>query len=102
MEILSQMLSVAAVLAMLGGALWWLRRKGMAQFAPIGARRKAGRRLELIERLPLTPQHSLHLVRIVDKAVLIALSPSGCTVLDCPDALQTLQLPGNRQPEAIR
>ena len=83
MEILSQTLSVLAVLGMLGGALWWLRRKGLAQFAPMGSRRKAGRQLEVIERLPLTPQHSLHLVRIADKSVVVAVSPSGCSVLDC-------------------
>ena len=99
---MSQAVAVITVLGMLGGALWWLRRKGLAQFAPAGSRRKACRRIELIERLTLTPQHSLHLVRIADKAVLIALSPTGCTVLDCPAALQAVEAPGNSRGEAIR
>jgi len=102
MDVLSQILAVFMVLATLGGMLWWLRRKGLAQFSAPAARRKAGRRLELLERLPLTPQHSLHLVRIVDKAVLIALSPSGCTLLDCPSALQSVDLQNNQRPESIR
>src|SRR5450759_4252126 len=99
MEIMSQTVAVFAVLGLLGGALWWLRRKGLAQFAPAGTRRKAGRRIELIERLTLTPQRSLHLVRIADKAVLIALSPTGCTVLDCPAALQAVEAQGNGRLE---
>ena len=81
MDAFQQTGSVVLVLGLLAAALWWLRRKGLAQFAVGGLRRKAERRMELIERLPLTPNHSLHLVRVADKTVLIALSPSGCTVL---------------------
>ena len=102
MELVSQRVAVIAVLAALGGALWWLRRKGLAHFAPAGGQRKAGRRLELMERLTLTPQHSLHLVRIADKSVLIALSPSGCTVLDSPVSPQVAEAQVNGRPEAIR
>lgn len=83
METIEQMLAALAVLALLGATLWWLRRKGMA--APLLAR-KSGRRLELLERLPLTAQHSLHLVRIADRALLVAVSPSGCAVLESCEA----------------
>jgi|SRR5579871_2496954 len=76
-----QILSVILVLALLGGLLWVLRNRGFA--IPRGAsRRKAGRHLESIARLPLTPQHSVHLVRVSDHAVLLALSPSGCTLVE--------------------
>jgi flagellar biogenesis protein FliO len=56
-------------------------------------RRAAGsnpRQLESIERLPLTPHHSLHLVRVEDRTVLVAVSPGGCSLLDTmvPDTLQ--------------
>ena|SRR5579872_3511000 len=76
-----QILSVLLVLGLLGGLLWLLRNRGMA-FPRRGARRKSERHLESIARLPLTPQHSVHLVRVSDHAVLLALSPSGCTLVE--------------------
>ncbi|HJT88771.1 MAG TPA: flagellar biosynthetic protein FliO [Bryobacteraceae bacterium] len=82
MESVQQALGVLFVLALLGATLWWLRRKGMAQFAfkaPAMGRRKS---IQVIERLALTPQHSLHLVRVADKTMLIAASPSGCSILE--------------------
>jgi flagellar biogenesis protein FliO len=82
MESVQQALAVFAVLGLLGAALWWLRRKGMAQFAfktPGGGKRRS---IQVIERLTLTPQHSLHLVRVADRTMLIAASPSGCSILE--------------------
>ena len=38
--------------------------------------------MQAIERLSLTPQHSLHLVSVGGRVLLIAVSPGGCTVLD--------------------
>ncbi len=35
--------------------------------------------MAVIERMPLTAQHSLHLVRVLDETILIGVSPSGCT-----------------------
>ena len=76
-----QILAVFLVLGLLVGVLWLLRRRGIAY--PRGAaRRKSARHLESIARLPLTPQHSVHLVRVSDHAVLLALSPSGCTLVE--------------------
>ena len=82
MEIISQTIAVFAVLALLAAALWWLRRKGYAAFAGAGARLKSARRMELVERLQLTPQHSLHLVRLGEASILVAIFPSGCTVIE--------------------
>ena len=82
MESIQQVLSVVAVLALLGGSLWWLRRKGLAQFAvrvPGGGKTRS---MKVIERLTLTPQHSLYLVRVADRTMLIASSPGGCSILD--------------------
>ncbi len=82
MEAIQQALTVFLVLLLLGGTLWWLRRKGIAG---IGAGTRRGRRqrsMEILERLPLTPQHSLHLVRVANRVVLVAASPNGCSVLD--------------------
>ena len=35
-----------------------------------------------MERLALTPQHSLHLVRIGDRGLLVAAHAAGCTLID--------------------
>lgn len=78
MDFGQQYLAVAAVLALLGAALWWLRRRG---YAAVALAPRRGRRLETIERLALSPQHTLHLVRIGEAVVLLACSPSGCAVV---------------------
>jgi flagellar biogenesis protein FliO len=82
MEMVAQMLAVIGVLGILGLLLWWLRSRGMAAFTVgrNGGGRK--RRLQSLERLPLSPQHSLHLVRYGDKVLLVGLSPGSCTVLE--------------------
>jgi flagellar biosynthetic protein FliO len=81
MEMFQQLAVVVSVLGLLCAGLWLLRRKGWAHTA----RRKDGvngPRLEVIDRLALTPNHSLHLVRLADRTLLIGLSPSGCNLLE--------------------
>jgi len=80
MDVIGQMAAVAGVLGLLGGALWWLRRRGMATLA-IG-RKRSLRSLELVERLTLGPQHSLHLVRLGETMLLVAASPGGCRLIE--------------------
>jgi len=80
MEFVSQIAAVAAVLGLLGGALWWLRRHGVAAVVPV--RRGSLRRMECLERQPLAPQHSLHVVRFGEKLLLVACSPAGSAVLE--------------------
>ena len=89
MELAQQIVMVLAVFALLGGLLWLLRRRGAVTFS---TRKAAGRRLEVLERIPLTPQHALHLVRISGKVVLIGTAPSACTLLDqsVPENFQEL------------
>lgn len=86
MEIARQFLSVLAVFALLGVALWTLRRSGSPSFGlrrlPFGIHPPARpRSLQSVERLALTPQHSLHLVRIDGRAVVVATHPHGCALL---------------------
>jgi flagellar biogenesis protein FliO len=89
METIQQTGAVAMVLALLLLSLWWLRRRGFAAmanglpragFLPL-ARKANVRRLESLERLPLGPQHALHLVRFDGAALLISASPSGCALV---------------------
>lgn len=78
MDVLRQILSVLLVFGLLGGALWMLRRGRRMSFP--GTSRKQ-RSLEAIERMSLTPQHSLHLVRIRGREVVVATHPQGCSVV---------------------
>ena len=80
MEVFQQMAAVAAVLLLLVATLWALRRRGFAGMAL--PKRVAGRRLESLERLPLGPQHTLHLIRVGETELLLALSPSGCALVE--------------------
>ena len=76
-------MAVGVVLGLLGGALWWLRRRGM--ILPASTRRGAVRHMECVERLALGPQQTLHLVRIGGRALLVASSPAGCALLHTAD-----------------
>jgi flagellar biosynthetic protein FliO len=80
MEVIQQMAAVAVVLLLLGATLWVLRRRGFAGVA-LG-KKPAGRRLECLERLPLGPQHTLHLVRVGETELLLGCSPSGCSLVE--------------------
>ena len=79
MDVMEQIAAVAGVLTLLAATLWWLRRRGFAGM-PL-ARRPARRRLECLERLPLSPHHTLHLVRLGEAALLVASSPTGCSLI---------------------
>ncbi len=81
MDYLQQMLAVLAVFGLLGGALFWLRHRGLARFArPLTKKSLAA--LSHVERLPLSATHSLHLVRMADRAILIASWPGGCQAIE--------------------
>ena len=79
MEVIQQTGAVVAVLALLLLTLWWLRRRGLTGVT-LG-RKAAVRRLESLERLPLGPQHALHLVRLGGSALLISSSAAGCALI---------------------
>lgn len=70
------------VLSALGALLLIGRRRGFVFFALPA--RSAGRpkRMQVLERLPLTPQHSLHLVTVDGRTVLVGVSPGGCQLLE--------------------
>jgi len=86
MEILRQLISVALVFGLLALTLWWLKRRNQIRI-PLGGHRGRGRgMLEKLERLSLSPQHTLHLVRVGDKTVLLMIHASGCTLLESEPA----------------
>lgn len=81
MDSLYSILAVVFVLALLGGTLAVLRNRGAAvlNFGTGGGRPK---QMEVTERVALSPQHALHLVRIGTRSVVVATSPTGCQLLD--------------------
>ena len=81
MEMMDPMPAVLGVLVVLAAALWWLRKKGAVRFFRPQVRR-VSRRLESVERLVLSPHHTLHLVRLDDRAILVAQSPSALVLLE--------------------
>jgi flagellar biogenesis protein FliO len=78
---LRQVFSILLVFSLLGLALWKLRRPGSSIGSlwrkPVGG----ARALEAMERLALTPQHALHLVRVHGREMVVATHPQGCTLL---------------------
>jgi flagellar biosynthetic protein FliO len=82
MEMFQQFVIVLAVLGLLCGALYVLKQKGWARTGLRRTRDNGQPRLEVIDRLPLTQHHSLHLVRMADRMLLIGLSPNGCNLLE--------------------
>ena len=81
-EGLSQMFSVLLVFALLGAALWGLRRgRGLSWASVAGRRGGNAKALEALEKVVLTPQHSVHLIRANGREWVVATHPQGCTVL---------------------
>jgi flagellar biosynthetic protein FliO len=80
---LGQTVAVFFVLALLAAFLWALRRKGFAKLnVPLTGRAGRHKLMQVMERVPLTANHSLHLVRVQDRVLLIGVSPSGCNQLE--------------------
>ena len=78
-----QILAICLVLGLLLATLALLRRKGLAQFpAALRSSSARPREMQVIERIALGPQHSLHLVHVRDSVFLIGVGPSGCSKID--------------------
>jgi flagellar biogenesis protein FliO len=76
-----QFLSVIFVLLSLWGAVWYFRRKGFAvRSAPLLGRKQA-HPIEQVDRVRLTPQHSIHLLRVEGRKFLVGVHPQGIAVL---------------------
>jgi flagellar biogenesis protein FliO len=80
-EMYRQFLGVLLVLGILVAALYMLKQRGLARF--MGMRVLAGpdRVMKVLERVPLTAQHAVHLVQIGQRRVLIASSPRSCQLI---------------------
>lgn len=87
MDVLRQAFSVLLVFSLLGAALWPLRRGGKVSFRGFARKRILGhtKSMVAVERLALTPQHTLHVVRVNGRELVLATHPQGCTIMTQQD-----------------
>jgi flagellar biogenesis protein FliO len=72
-------LSVLAVLGLLGAALWSARGRASRFLLRTSFQKSAT--VETIERISLTPQHALHLVRVRGRELVLVTHSHGCTLI---------------------
>jgi flagellar biogenesis protein FliO len=89
LELLPQLSAVLTVFALLGLTLWWLRKRGALQFnaklpfrLPSARTARQRKVLEHVDALKLSPTHSLSVVKMGDRAILIGTSPSGFCLVE--------------------
>jgi flagellar biogenesis protein FliO len=80
MDIVRQSLAITFVFALLWTALWLLRKKGRIRIGSRKLHRACGM-LESRGKLVLSQQHAMHLVRIGQRDLVLALHPAGVTLL---------------------
>jgi flagellar biogenesis protein FliO len=80
MDIVRQSLAITFVFALLWTALWLLRKKGSIRIGSRKTRADCGM-LESRGKLVLSQQHTIHLVRIGQRELVLAMHPSGVTLL---------------------
>jgi flagellar biogenesis protein FliO len=78
-----QLLAIVSVFALLAAGLWLLRKK-------TGRTKQTPGLLESQGKLVLTARHSIHLIRIGDRQLIVALHPEGICFL------------GDAAPAAVR
>jgi flagellar biogenesis protein FliO len=86
MDVIQPFAAIVFVMALLGGALLLLKKRGAATFRVPGLSGSTVRRLEVLERVSLGPQHALHLVRVDGKTMVVTTAPGGCQILDQSEA----------------
>jgi flagellar biogenesis protein FliO len=75
-----QFFAVMFVLLSLWGAVAFLRKKGLA-FASGSLRPRKQALIEPLDKLRLTPHHSIHLLSVDGNKLLVAVHPQGVTLL---------------------
>ncbi len=75
-----QILGLLIVFSLLGWTVWKFGRSKVA-LPKLGLSSKE-RRLRSIERLSLSPQHTLHVVQVEGREILLATHPGGVTLLE--------------------
>jgi flagellar biogenesis protein FliO len=80
MDIVRQSLAITFVFALLSLALWLLKKRGRIRTG-LGSGRGESRLLESRGKLTLSAQHSLHIIRVRESEVVLAVHPAGITLI---------------------
>jgi len=80
-DLAGQALAVFLVFTLLAAAVWKLGGASLAGRLGWSRPRMTSRKLETLDRMPLTPQHAVHLVRFGGRELIVATHPHGCSVL---------------------
>lgn len=96
MDLVRESVGITLVFALLWAALWVLRKKGLIQAGNAFRRPAGGCNIEVIDRVRLTPQHSVHIVRVMERRLVVGVHASGFTLLCTlePDAASPEHLSG--------
>ncbi len=84
MENLQQLGAVLLVLGLLAAAMYGIRHKRL----PALRFPAAPKRLQVLERVSLTAQHTLCLVRVGDREWIVTTAPGNCQVIPSPEHSQ--------------
>jgi flagellar biogenesis protein FliO len=76
MPLVEQILAIAVVFGLLAAALWAAGRRGDLPFR-LSRSQNAPPAVRVIQRLPLTPQHCLHVVKSQGAILLVGTHPAG-------------------------
>jgi flagellar biogenesis protein FliO len=76
MELFQQGLALVVVFGLLGTALWFVKGRQVPTL-----RVRGNRKMQVVERVALTPQHTLCLVKVGEKLVLIGTAPTSCQLI---------------------
>ena len=86
-DLYRQFVGIVIVLGALIATLWYARKRGFARLN-IGVS-SPNRLLKVIERVSLTPQHTLFVVSIADRTLVLSSSPGSCQVITEVTAVAT-------------
>jgi flagellar biogenesis protein FliO len=94
-----QFSAIFLVLGLLLLALSLLRQKGLVRFVPRLIRQTGKqRRMQVLERVALDTRHSLHLVALNGRLIVVGVSPSGCRRIAAVPANAAMLLPNANTP----
>ena len=79
---MTEPLAVIFVLLLLAAAVLFLQKRGIPRLTTSGTRQ-----IEALDRLRLGPNHTLHLIRMGERRLLVATHGGGCTLLGEASAL---------------
>ncbi|MGI8742872.1 MAG: flagellar biosynthetic protein FliO [Bryobacteraceae bacterium] len=85
MDLIRESLGITIVFALLWAALWLLKRKGAIHMGPPVKRGGRPHCVEVIDKIRLTPQHSVHVVQVGDRQIVLGVHAGGFTVIASTD-----------------